>query len=92
MLTGAPFMGGAPEHEDLSHAHSSASARCHPWQERLHLIGLDVRGAIVLRQKLSRGQVEARLANMPACLIGMEARVGAHHLILVANCWRSVMM
>ena len=45
-----------------------------------HLIGLDKRGAIVLRQKLSRGQLEARLANIPPCLIGMEACVGAHHL------------
>src|SRR5271170_3593915 len=45
-----------------------------------HVIGLDQRGAIVLRQKWSRGQVEARLANMPPCLIGMEACVGAHHL------------
>src|SRR5438477_11278181 len=45
-----------------------------------HLIGLDKIGAIVLRQKLSRGQVDARLANMPPCLIGMEACVGAHHL------------
>jgi transposase len=45
-----------------------------------HLIGLDRKGAIVLRQKLSRGQVEGRLANMPPCLIGMEACVGAHHL------------
>jgi transposase len=45
-----------------------------------HLIGLDDRGAIVLRQKWSRGQIEARLANMPPCLIGMEAGVGAHHL------------
>ncbi len=45
-----------------------------------HLIGLDKKGAIVLRQKLSRGQVFARLANIPACLIGMEACVGAHHL------------
>ena len=26
-----------------------------------HLIGLDKKGAIVLRQKLSRGQVDARL-------------------------------
>jgi len=26
------------------------------------------------------GQVEARLANLPPCLIGMEACVGAHHL------------
>jgi transposase len=45
-----------------------------------HLIGLDNKGAIVLRQKLSRGQIETRLANMPPCLIGMEACVGAHHL------------
>jgi len=45
-----------------------------------HVVGLDGRGAIVLRQKWSRGQVETRLSNMPACLIGMEACVGAHHL------------
>lgn len=45
-----------------------------------HVIGLDQRGAIVLRQKWSRGQVEARFANMPLCLVGMEACVGAHHL------------
>jgi transposase len=45
-----------------------------------HVVGLDQRGAVVLRQKWSRGQVEARLANMPQCLIGMEACVGAHHL------------
>src|ERR1700751_2623676 len=45
-----------------------------------HLIGLDKMGAIVLRQKLSRSQIDARLANMPPCLIGMEACVGAHHL------------
>jgi transposase len=45
-----------------------------------HIVGLDQRGAITLRQKWSRGQVETRLANMPPCLIGMEACVGAHHL------------
>jgi len=38
-----------------------------------HIVGHDERGAIVLRQKWSRGQVEARFANMPPCLIGMEA-------------------
>ena len=42
-----------------------------------HVVGLDERGAIVVRQKLSRGQIEARLANMAPCLIGMEACVGA---------------
>src|SRR6476660_2769586 len=45
-----------------------------------HVVGHDARGAIVLRQKWSRGQVEARLANIPPCLIGMEAGVVAHHL------------
>jgi transposase len=45
-----------------------------------HIVGQNQRGTIVLRQKWSRGQVEARLANMPPCLIGMEACVGAHHL------------
>ena len=45
-----------------------------------HVVGHDKRGATVLRQKLSRGQVEARLANLLPCLIGMEACVGAHHL------------
>src|SRR5947207_2089995 len=42
-----------------------------------HIVGHDHRGAIVLRQKWSRGQVETRLANLPPCLIGMEACVGA---------------
>jgi len=45
-----------------------------------HVVGHDQRGGIVLRQKWSRGQVEARFANMPPCLVGMEACVGAHHL------------
>src|SRR5512145_700792 len=45
-----------------------------------HLVGLNERGAIILRRKLSRGQLQARLANLPPCLIGMEACVGAHHL------------
>ncbi len=29
-----------------------------------HVVGLDWRGAIVVRQKWTRGQIEARLANM----------------------------
>ena len=45
-----------------------------------HVVGLDRSGGIVLRQKWSRGQVEVRFANMPPCLVGMEACVGAHHL------------
>jgi transposase len=33
-----------------------------------HVVGLDRRGAIVLRQKWSRGQIKMGLANMPPCL------------------------
>ena len=50
-----------------------------------HIVAHDERGAIVLRQKWSRVQVETRLANMPPCLIGMEACVGAHHLSRTLN-------
>ena len=45
-----------------------------------HVVGQDNAGWIVLRQKWSRSQVGARLANLPPCRIGMEACVGAHHL------------
>ena len=45
-----------------------------------HLVGQDQRGAIVLRIKLSRAQLTRRLANLPPCLIGMEACAGAHHI------------
>ena len=57
-----------------------ASSNARIGKNSFHVVGLDGRGAIVLRQKWSRGQVEARFANMSPCLIGMEARVGAHHL------------
>jgi hypothetical protein len=32
-----------------------------------HVVGHDKRGAIMLRQKWSRGEVETRLANLPSC-------------------------
>ena len=50
-----------------------------------HIVGHDERGAIVLRQKWSRGQVEARFANLPPCLIGMEACVGAQSIALISS-------
>jgi len=41
-------------------------------ENTFHLVGLNQRGAIILRLKLSRGQLEARLANLTPCLV--------HHL------------
>jgi transposase len=45
-----------------------------------HLIGMDARGRIVLRRKVSRGQLLQCVANLPICLIGLEACAGAHHV------------
>ncbi len=39
----------------------------------LHMVGLDEKGAIVLREKVSRNGIAARLVNVPPCLIGIEA-------------------
>src|SRR4051795_8837194 len=45
-----------------------------------HLIGMDESGKIVLRKKMSRSQLLAYIANVPECLVGMEASCGAHYL------------
>jgi hypothetical protein len=42
-----------------------------------HIVGQDRRGALVLRQKWSRGQMEARLANLPPCLRENRDRIAA---------------
>ena len=46
----------------------------------LHMVGLDLRGAIVLREKVSRGRITSRLANLPSCLIGIEAGMATHYV------------
>lgn len=46
----------------------------------IHMVGLDGDGRIVLRRRVRRDRLLAQTANMPGCLIGMEACCGAHHL------------
>lgn len=41
--------------------------------------GVDERGKTVLKRQLKRDQVASFFANMPACLVGMEACGSAHH-------------
>jgi transposase len=41
--------------------------------------GVDEHGKAVLRKQLKRGQVMVFFANLPPCLIGMEACASAHH-------------
>jgi len=52
-----------------------------------HFVGFDARGGIVIRRQCSRTQLVRALANVPPCLVGMEACSGAHHLgrILIAQ-------
>jgi transposase len=41
--------------------------------------GVDERGKVTLRRQLKRHQVAPFFANLPPCLIGMEACASAHH-------------
>lgn len=43
------------------------------------LHGVDASGAVVLRRQLRRGAVEKFFAQLPPCLVGMEACGSAHH-------------
>jgi len=45
-----------------------------------HLVGIDVRGEVVVRKKCSRDQILRFTANLQVSLIGMEACGGAHFL------------
>ena len=44
-----------------------------------HLHGVDDKGKIVLKKKVSRSRLMELVAKLSPCLIGMEACAGAHH-------------
>jgi transposase len=44
------------------------------------LAGLDSDGAVVLRKRIQRHRLLDCLADLPPCIVGMEACGGAHHL------------
>ena len=41
--------------------------------------GVDPHGKVVMRKKLSRGKVLGFFANLPPCVVGIEATGGAHY-------------
>jgi transposase len=43
------------------------------------LHGVDEHGRVILRKRLARGKVLTFFANLPRCVIGLEACGGAHH-------------
>src|SRR6476619_2886737 len=71
--------------EHIAMSHKTAATVAHTigidtGKNTLHLIGLDDQGAIVLREKIARGRITARLANVPRCLIGIEAGMATHYV------------
>ena len=70
------------ERHHASHDHRSRSDHIgmDMGKNTLHMIGLDLRGAIVMREKVSRGRITSRLANVPICLIGIEAGMATHYV------------
>ena len=55
----------------------------------LHLVGLDDRGTIVLREKLGRSRIRTRLANIPPLLDRYRGRHGDALCGARADCARS---
>jgi len=41
--------------------------------------GVNAQGKVVVRKQLSRGEVRRFFANVPACLVGIEACAGSHY-------------
>ncbi len=44
------------------------------------MVGVDERGKVVMRRSLRRQTLIDYVAKLPACVIGIEACCGAHHL------------
>ena len=85
----------APNHSELTggfkstrsthHAQKADTAVAHTigidtGKNTLHMIGLDEKGAIVLREKVLATRIAARFVNVPPCLIGIEAGMASHHI------------
>jgi transposase len=48
-----------------------------------HVVGFTSTGRVIVRRRFSRRQLTEYMAQLPPCLIGMEACCGAHHLARV---------
>ncbi len=45
-----------------------------------HVVGLDERGVVALKRRVTRAQLAVLAGNLPRCLVGMEACPGSHHM------------
>src|SRR5262249_34590869 len=80
ILRGIEKQGARPMLQKFAQSTAVSTIGIDLGKNSFHLVDLDQRGAIVLQLKCSRAQLERRLANIPSCLIGMEACCGAHYI------------
>jgi len=66
--------------ETEDHRHEIRSIGIDLGKTTFHLVALGDRGKILLKKKVSRKQLLALAANLPASLIGLEACSGSHFL------------
>ena len=52
-------------------------------KQSFQLHGVNAEGEVVLKKKLNRKQLSAFMANLPVCLIGLEACGGSHHWVRI---------
>src|SRR6195256_4775400 len=71
--------GRAPAPNDSQSAWGACQEQEH-YHGSFYRSGLDSRGAIVAREKVSRRRIASRLANLPPCLIGIEAGMATHYV------------
>ena len=51
--------------------------------------GVDAAGKVVIRRRLQRSEMAAFFADLPACLVGIEACATAHHWPANRSIWPS---
>ena len=51
------------------------------------LHGVDEKGRVALRKRLRRDQLTSFFANLPACIVGIEATQGAYYCHCILNRW-----
>ena len=50
-------------------------------KQSFQLHGVDFEGKVILKKKLNRKQLSIFIANLPPCLIGLEACGGSHYWV-----------
>ena len=49
------------------------------------MVGLDASGAVVMRRRMRRETLIGLAEKLPACVVGMEACCGSHHLVFASH-------